>query len=178
VGGSATLKSDVRIIAATNRNLEQDVAEKKFREDLFYRLNEITLKLPPLRDRGDDVHQIAQFLLNKYAEQYGSKARGFSAGCLNALRSYYWPGNVRELENRVKKAVIMTDRQQLGPEDLGIEAKPGRTRLQTLAEAEEDFKKQYIRQALDQNTWNKAQTARELDVDPRTIFRYIEKFGE
>jgi len=178
VGDVKSRPLDIRVVSATNKDPNEEIAAGRFREDLFYRLNEITLKLPPLRDRGDDVHQIAQFLLNKYAEQYGSKARGFSAGCLNALRSYYWPGNVRELENRVKKAVIMTDRQQLGPEDLGIEAKPGRTRLQTLAEAEEDFKKQYIRQALDQNTWNKAQTARELDVDPRTIFRYIEKFGE
>jgi DNA-binding NtrC family response regulator len=94
------------------------------------------------------------------------------------MRAYYWPGNVRELENRVKKAVIMTDRQQLGPEDLGLHARPDAPPVKTLAEAEEDFKKQYIRDALDQNQWNKAQTARVLDVDPRTIFRYIEKFEE
>jgi transcriptional regulator with GAF, ATPase, and Fis domain len=178
VGDVKSRPLDIRVISATNKNPQEEIQAGRFREDLFYRLNEITIQLPALRERGEDVHQIAQFLLNKYAEQYGSKARGFSAGCLNALRSYYWPGNVRELENRVKKAVIMTDRQQLGPEDLGIEAKVGRAKLQTLADAEEEFKKGYIRQALDQNSWNKAQTARELDVDPRTIFRYIEKLGE
>ncbi len=178
VGDVKSRPLDIRVVSATNKDPTEEIQAGRFREDLFYRLNEITLGLPPLRDRGDDIQQIAQYLLNKYAEQYGSKARGFSAGCLNAMRAYYWPGNVRELENRIKKAVIMTDRQQLGPDDLGVEPKADRAKLQTLAEAEEDFKKSYIRQALDQNAWNKAQTARELDVDPRTIFRYIEKFGE
>ena len=154
------------------------MAAGRFREDLYYRLNEITLTLPPLRDRGDDVVLIAQFLLNKYAAQYDSKARGFTAACQNALRSYYWPGNIRELENRIKKAAIMSDRQQLLPEDLGLGQPGEKVALRTLAEAEEEFKKQYIRKALDQNQWNKAQTARELDVDPRTIFRYIEKFDD
>ncbi|HNH48895.1 MAG TPA: sigma-54 dependent transcriptional regulator, partial [Myxococcota bacterium] len=168
---------DIRVLSATNKNLDEEIRAGNFREDLFYRLNEVTLKLPALRDRGDDIYQIAQFLLNKYAEQYGSKAKGFTAGCLNAMKSYYWPGNVRELENRIKKAVIMTDRGQLTPEDLGIVHQEKKA-LQTLANAEEEFKKNYIRQALDQNAWNKAQTARDLDVDPRTIFRYIEKFDD
>jgi transcriptional regulator with PAS, ATPase and Fis domain len=169
---------DIRVVAATNKSLQEEIAAGRFREDLFYRLNEVTVSLPALRDRGEDVHQIAQFFLAKYADQYGSRARAFTAGALNAMRAYYWPGNVRELENRVKKAVIMTDRQQLGPEDLGLNARPDAPPVKTLAEAEEDFKKQYIRDALDQNQWNKAQTARVLDVDPRTIFRYIEKFEE
>jgi len=168
---------DIRLLAATNKNLDDEIRAGNFREDLYYRLNEVAVALPPLRERGEDVLQIAQFLLAKYAEQYGSKARGFSTGCLNALKSYYWPGNVRELENKIKKAVIMTDRQQLVPEDLGIEPRAGAP-IKTLADAEEDFKKQYIRQALDANAWNKAQTARVLDVDPRTIFRYIEKFDD
>ncbi|MFZ5479211.1 MAG: sigma 54-interacting transcriptional regulator [Myxococcota bacterium] len=178
VGDVKSRPLDIRVVSATNKELAHEIAEGRFREDLFYRLNEVSLQLPPLRDRGEDVHQISQFLLNKYAEQYGSKARGFTAGCLNAMRSYSWPGNVRELENRIKKAVIMTDRQQLTPEDLAIAPKGESAAVQTLAEAEEEFKKEYIRRALDANQWNKAQTARVLDVDPRTIFRYIEKFGE
>lgn len=177
VGEVQSRPLDIRVLSATNKNLDEEIKSGNFREDLFYRLNEVTVKLPPLRERGDDIHQIAQFLLNKYAEQYGSKARGFTAGCLNAMKSYYWPGNVRELENRIKKAVIMTDRGQLTPEDLGI-VQQERKALQTLAVAEEDFKKNYIRMALDMNSWNKAQTARDLDVDPRTIFRYIEKFDD
>ena len=136
------------------------------------------MALPPLRERGDDIHLIAQALLTRYAAQYDSKARGFTAGCVNAMRSYFWPGNIRELENRIKKAVIMTDRQQLVPEDLGLAQVASTEALQPLAVAEEAFKKAYIRKALDQNQWNKAQAARVLDVDPRTIFRYIEKFDD
>ena len=168
---------DIRVVSATNKNLDEEIKNGNFREDLFYRLNEVNLRLPPLRERGDDVLLIAQSLLTRFAEQYGARARGFSAGALNLLRSYRWPGNVREVENRIKKAVIMTDRQQITPDDLGISVSSVEA-LRTLAEAEEDFKMGYIRRALDENGWNKAQTARVLDVDPRTIFRYIEKFGE
>ncbi len=168
---------DIRVVSATNKNLDEEIRNGNFREDLYYRLNEVSLRLPPLRERGDDVLLIAQSLLTRFAEQYGARARGFSAGALNLLRSYRWPGNVRELENRIKKAVIMTDRQQITPEDLGVSVGSADA-LRTLAEAEEDFKMGYIRKALDENGWNKAQTARVLDVDPRTIFRYIEKFGE
>ncbi len=178
VGDVKTRPIDIRVVSATNKNLTEQISSGNFREDLFYRLNEVTVNLPALRERQDDVVQIAQYLLNKYAEQYGAKARAFSAGCQNAMRSYYWPGNVRELENRIKKAVIMTDRVQLGPEDLGIEIKERSTAIRPLADAEEEFKMNYIRKALDANGWNKAQTARELDVDARTIFRYIERMGE
>ena len=177
VGDIQSRPLDIRVLSATNKNLQDEIRSGNFREDLFYRLNEVSLELPPLRDRGDDIAQIGQFLLNKYAEQYGSKARGFTVGCVNAMRSYYWPGNVRELENRIKKAVIMTDRAQLTPEDLGVVQREKKA-IRPLAIAEEDFKKQYIREALDMNNWNKAQTARDLDVDPRTIFRYIEKFDD
>ena len=176
VGDVKSRPLDIRVVSATNKDLAAEIAAGNFREDLFYRLAEVTLELPPLRDRGDDVLQIAQFLLTKYAEQYGSRARGFSAGALNLIRSHHWPGNVRELENRIKKAVIMTDRQQLGPDDLDINVATPGAEVKKLADAEEEFKMDYIRRALDQNGWNKAQTARVLDVDPRTIFRYIEKF--
>jgi transcriptional regulator with PAS, ATPase and Fis domain len=168
---------DIRVISATNKELEVEIREGRFREDLFYRLNEVALSLPPLRDRGDDIHEIARFFLNKYAEQYGSRVRGFSNPAIKAMANYFWPGNVRQLENRVKKAVIMTDRALLNPEDLGISSDNRRT-IRPLDEAAEDFKKTYIREALELNNWNKAQTARDLDVDPRTIFRYIEKFEE
>jgi DNA-binding NtrC family response regulator len=93
------------------------------------------------------------------------------------MLNYYWPGNVRQLENRVKKAVIMSDRALINEDDLGISAAP-RRKILSLDEAAEDFKKGYIREALELNNWNKAQTARDLGVDPRTIFRYIEKFDE
>jgi len=168
---------DIRIVAATNLDLLEQVEAGRFREDLYYRLNEVTLDLPPLRDRGDDIIQLAQFFLNRYATQYESKVRGFTNPCVLALKGYFWPGNVRQLENRVKKAVIMSDHALLTPEDLGL--KPGdKKHVKPLAEAEEDFKMGYIKEVLDLNNWNKAQTARDLGVDPRTIFRYIEKMDD
>ncbi|MCO4769975.1 MAG: sigma 54-interacting transcriptional regulator [Deltaproteobacteria bacterium] len=168
---------DIRVVAATNKDLEEEIRAGRFREDLFYRLNEVTLQLPPLRDRGDDIVQLGQYMLSRYAVRYSSKVRGFTNATTMALKNYYWPGNVRQLENRVKKAVIMSDRALLTPEDMGL-SKGTKRHVKPLAEAEEDFKKSYIKEVLDLNNWNKAQTARDLGVDPRTIFRYIEKFDD
>jgi transcriptional regulator with PAS, ATPase and Fis domain len=168
---------DIRVVSATNKNLEEEIRAGRFREDLYYRLNEIAVTLPPLRERGEDIHELARYFLQKYAEQYGSKVRGFTNECVLAMLNYYWPGNVRQLENRMKKAVIMSDRALLNADDLGIQAGDKRAIL-PLDVAAEEFKKTYIREALELNNWNKAQTARDLGVDPRTIFRYIEKFDE
>ena len=168
---------DIRVVAATNQDLDKMIEEGSFRQDLIYRLNEVSLQLPPLRDRGDDIVQLAQFFLSHYAGQYDSKVRGFSNACTAAMKGYFWPGNVRQLENRVKKAVIMSDSALLNPEDMGLKAGDKR-HVKSLAVAEEEFKKSYIREVLDMNNWNKAQTARDLDVDPRTIFRYIEKLED
>ncbi|MEZ4319706.1 MAG: sigma 54-interacting transcriptional regulator [Myxococcota bacterium] len=168
---------DIRVIAATNKDLADLIKAGDFREDLLYRLNEIVVDLPPLRDRGDDIAVLAQYFLNKYREQYQAKASGFTNQALLAMKAYFWPGNVRELENRVKKAVIMSDRTLLNPDDLTLDGGQKREVL-PLAEAEEDFKQEYIRRILDLNNWNKAQTARDLGIDARTVFRYIEKFKE
>ncbi len=177
VGDLTPRPVDIRVVAATNKILDEEIAAGRFREDLFYRLNEVEISLPPLRERGDDIHQLAKFFLNKYAEQYNSKAKGFTNEAVRALRNYYWPGNVRQLENRVKKAAIMTDRALLNGDDLGLSGTDKRN-IVLLADAEEEFKLKYIREALELNDWNKAQTARDLGVDPRTIFRYIEKFDD
>ena len=177
VGDLTPRSVNIRVIAATNKDLSDEIASGRFREDLLYRLNEITIDLPPLRDRGDDIHQLAKFFLNTFAEQYGSKCKGFSNEAIRAMRNAYWPGNVRQLENRVKKAVIMTDRALVNADDLGIGGNDKR-KIVPLSEAEESFKLRYIREALELNGWNKAQTARDLGVDPRTIFRYIEKLDD
>ncbi|MDG1482085.1 MAG: sigma 54-interacting transcriptional regulator [Myxococcota bacterium] len=174
--GSLTPRSvDIRVISATNKDLDAEIKEGNFREDLYYRLAEVTTNLPPLRDRGDDIHQIARFFLNKYADQYDSKVKGFTNEAIRGLLNYYWPGNVRQLESRVKRAVIMSDRALLNPDDMGIPTGTKRD-IAPLEAATEEFKKNYIREVLELNNWNKAQTGRDLDVDPRTIFRYIEKF--
>jgi len=168
---------NIRVVSATNKNLEQEIKDGRFREDLFYRLNEVTVDLPPLRERGEDIHQLARFFLQKYADQYDSKVSGFTNESVRALMNHYWPGNVRQLENSVKRAVIMSDRALLNADDLGIDASTKRD-IVDLDLATEDFKKTYIRRALELNNWNKAQTARDLGVDPRTIFRYLEKMDE
>lgn len=168
---------DIRVVAATNKDLEKEIAEGRFREDLFYRLNEISLQLPALRERGEDIHQLARYFLQRYADQYDSRVRGFTNEAVVAMMNSYWPGNVRQLENRVKKAVIMTDRALINAEDMGIDPSV-RKQIDELDAATEEFKKRYIREALELNNWNKAQTARDLGVDPRTIFRYIEKMEE
>ena len=169
---------DIRIVSATNKDLDAEVKAGRFREDLYYRLNEIAVELPPLRDRGDDIVEIAQHLLKRYAADYGGKARGFSTAAAKGMRNYVWPGNVREMENRIKKAVVMGDRPLVGPDDMGFSAEEVGPRFETLASAREAFQLEYIRDALMAHNWNKAQTAKTLDVDPRTIFRYVEKFKQ
>ena len=177
VGELSPRPVDIRVVAATNKSPATLIEEGAFREDLYYRLNEVTLDLPPLRDRGDDINVLGQYFLNNFREQYGGRAGGFTNQCLVAMHHHPWPGNVRELENRIKKAVIMSDRGLLNPDDLGL-AGEGRREIAPLAEAAEEWKMEYIRKALVFNNWNKAQTARDLGIDARTVFRYVEKFKE
>ena len=177
VGDLTPRPIDIRVVAATNRTLEEMIRSGAFREDLFYRLNEIAVQLPPLRDRGDDIAVLAKFFVNKYRQQYGTKASGFTNQSLKAMKNYEWPGNVRELENRIKKALIMSDRALLNPDDLGLSA-GGKRHIKPLADAQEEWKMEYIREVLNLNGWNKAQTARDLGIDARTVFRYVEKLKE
>jgi transcriptional regulator with PAS, ATPase and Fis domain len=145
-----------------------------FREDLFYRLNVINIHLPPLRERGDDVLVLAKYLLAKYAEEYGSKVKGFTPNALIAIRKYDWPGNVRQLENRIKKAIVMCDKTLVGVEDLDMLPEAA-SPITTLAQAREDFQRRYILEVLERNNGNRTKTAQDLGVDPRTIFRYLER---
>jgi len=174
VGDSKPEKCDIRIVAATNRSLDEMIKTGEFREDLYYRLNVVNLWLPPLRSRGDDVLIIAKALLSKYAEEFGSKVKGFSPQAFAAIRKYSWPGNVRQLENRIKKALVLCDRPLLGPEDLDI-AEGTVPSILPLEKAKEEFQRRYVHEALERNNGNRTQTARDLGVDPRTIFRYLER---
>ncbi|WP_437658225.1 sigma 54-interacting transcriptional regulator [Sorangium sp. So ce1182] len=174
VGDSKPEKVDIRIVAATNRNLEEEIRTGNFREDLYYRLNVVNLWLPPLRERGDDVLIIAKVLLSKYADELGSAVRGFSPAALAAIKKYSWPGNIRQLENRIKKALVLCDQALLAVEDLDLG--PGaETAVMPLEKAKEEFQRRYVLEALERNNGNRTQTARDLGVDPRTIFRYLEK---
>lgn len=168
---------DIRVVSATNKNLEEEIKEGSFREDLFYRLNEVCFELPPLRNRGSDIYELAKFFMTKYAHQYGLEAKTFSSESIESMTAYAWPGNVRQLESRVKKALALSEATHISVEDMGLQSVEVQT-LRSLETAVDDFKMEYVRQALEVNNWNKSQTARVLDVDPRTIFRYAERLKD
>jgi transcriptional regulator with GAF, ATPase, and Fis domain len=174
VGDSRPEKVDIRVLAATNRNLEEEIRAGRFREDLYYRLNVVNLTNPPLRDRGEDVIIIAKALLSKFADELKSSVRGFSPAALAAIRRYHWPGNIRELENRIKKALVLCDNALLSPDDLDL-GERAQLPILPLEKAKEDFQRRYVLEVLERNHGNRTQTARDLGVDPRTIFRYLER---
>jgi transcriptional regulator with GAF, ATPase, and Fis domain len=174
VGDTRPENVNIRILAATNRELESEIRESRFREDLYYRLNVVNLHLPPLRARGEDVLVIGRYLLSRYSREYDARVKGLSPNASVAIRKYDWPGNIREMENRLKKAIVLAEGNFIGPEDLGLtgEALPV---ILPLAEAKEKFQRDYINEILALNNGNRTKTARDLGVDPRTIFRHLEK---
>jgi len=177
VGDSKPEKVDIRILSATHRDLTKEVAEGRFREDLYYRINVVNLHLPPLRNRGDDILVIAKYLLQKFRAEFSSPVVDFSPDAAEVLRKYAWPGNVREMENRIKRAIVLADRTTLSATDLGVDPNAW-VPIKPLAQAREDFTRQYIFQILEKNNGNRTQAARDLGVDPRTIFRYLENKGD
>ena len=173
VGDAKPERVDIRIVAATNRRLEEEIQRGAFREDLYYRLNVVNLHLPPLRERGDDVLVLAKFFLQKYTEELNPKVKGFTPNALIAIRKYEWPGNIRQLENRIKKAIVLCDKTLVGPEDLDLYPEALQP-IMPLTQAREEFQRRYILEILERNNGNRTKTARDLGVDPRTIFRYLE----
>jgi transcriptional regulator with GAF, ATPase, and Fis domain len=174
VGDTRPEPVDIRVIAATNKVLEEEIKKGAFREDLYYRLNVVSIPLPPLRERGEDVVVIARWFLQRYAKEFASRVRGFTPSALVAMRKYAWPGNIRELENRVKKAVVLADRALVSAEDLDLRPEVLEPIL-PLVQAKEEFQKRYINDVLERNGGNRTKTAKDLGVDPRTIFRHLEK---
>jgi transcriptional regulator with GAF, ATPase, and Fis domain len=174
VGDNRGEPVDIRVVAATNKILEEEVKKNTFREDLYYRLNVVTLKLPPLRERGEDVTVLGKFFLQKYAKEFGSKVKGFTPAATVAMKKYAWPGNIRELENRIKKAVVLADKPLLGADDLDLKPE-NLDPIMPLLQAKEEFQKRYINEVLARNNGNRTKTAKDLGVDPRTIFRHLEK---
>jgi transcriptional regulator with GAF, ATPase, and Fis domain len=174
VGDTRPEAIDIRVVAATNRDLEVEMKAGRFREDLYYRLNVVQLHLPPLRDRGDDIVVLARYMVGRYAPEYGGQVRGLTPNAIAAIKRHRWPGNIRELENRIKKAVVLADRALLGPEDLDL-SPDDLPAILPLAEAKEKFQRDYINEILILNSGNRTKTARDLGVDPRTIFRHLEK---
>lgn len=174
VGENRQESIDIRIIAATHRDLEEMIQTGTFREDLYYRLNVVTLALPPLRDRGDDIELIGRFFLEKFTGEFGVSKKRFNKDALVAMRKFRWPGNIRQLENHIKKAVILSDKGGLDAADLDLPAH-GSAPVVNLADAREAWQREYITSVLEMNGGNRTKTARDLGVDPRTVFRFLEK---
>jgi two-component system, NtrC family, response regulator len=175
VGGKTTIPLDVRVIAATNRSLAEEVAKKSFREDLYYRLTVINVDLPPLREREDDIAIIANYLLGVYSAENNKANLSFSSPALQRMRSYDWPGNIRELENRIKRAVILSASNRLTPEDLGFEGAIDLDQ-KSLQQVREESESNHIRAALVRNNWNVSKAARDLGTSRTTLYDLLEKY--
>ena len=174
VGENRERPFDARVLCATNKNLQEEVRAGRFREDLYYRLNEVLMVVPPLRERGDDVLLLANFLLKKFIKEFNAPVKGFTPDAILAIRKSAWPGNIRQLENKIKKAVVMAEKPRLTVEDMEL-ARGYQKKVLALAQAIEEFRVRYIDEVLELNNGNRTKTARDLDVDPRTVFRHLEK---
>lgn len=176
VGSTRPISVDVRVIAATNVDLEKAVEAGQFRDDLFYRLNVLRLELPPLRDREEDVEILAKFFFDKFSGAERSKAKGFSREALEMLTQYAWPGNVRELINRVRRAAVMCENSLISPADLGLDRRERlRRSLLTLEQARTLADQQAISDALRRNKSNITQAAHELGISRITLYRLMER---
>jgi DNA-binding NtrC family response regulator len=194
VGGTQTIDADVRIIVATNRNLQQQVADKLFREDLYFRIATVPLTIPPLRERGDDVLQLADFFLDKLSRDLTKPGLELSPAARERLQQYSWPGNVRELQNVLERAVILADGLTIQPEGLQLPAaKPD---LQTLpngmlpenfswegsleevtGRAVNHVERVLLESVLRENQWNKTRAAEKLGVSPKTLLSKLRAAG-
>jgi two-component system NtrC family response regulator len=177
IGGRESIPLDVRVVCATNKDLEQLIERCEFREDLFYRISEVTLRIPALRHRQGDVAVIAQIILERRAREHGRAIKGFTSAALQAIQAYGWPGNIRELENRISAAVIMAEGKQIGVEELGLTADSGTARWLNLREVRARAESAAVRQALALTRGNLSRAAELLGVTRPTLYDLIGKLG-
>jgi len=179
VGGLADVRVDVRVVAATNRDLEKEVKTGKFREDLFYRLQVMPIVLPPLRERKGDVVLLANFYIDQFNREFRKKIRGLVPAAVALLEQYQWPGNVRELRNAIERAMLLVDRSYLEPQDFALTRTVSPVEFALPAEGVklEDVERQLLIQALDRAGGNQTQAAQLLGINRDQVRYRIEKFG-
>jgi len=186
VGGEAPIKIDVRVIAATNKDLVQEIEHGNFREDLYYRLNVVTLKVPPLRERREDIPLLAQHFLSTFAEKNRKQLKGFTPQAMDRFLKYAWPGNVRELMNAVERAVVLSRSEYLDAEDLPVSLKEGESSEDESALPKgavsgnlplEDVEKATILSTLESTSGNKSEAARRLGITRKTLHKKLKKYG-
>ena len=186
VGGSKQIVVDVRVIAATNKDLEQEIEDGAFREDLFYRLNVVPIRVPPLRERRDDIPMLVGHFCEKMANGRGVSTKLFSAAAVERLQALSWPGNVRELRNTVERLFILSGSHEVGPDDVDLLA-PGRggahamggesLGLETFGAFKESAERAYIVLKLRENDWNVAETARRIEMPRSNLYKKIERYS-
>jgi DNA-binding NtrC family response regulator len=175
VGGNAEISVDFRLIAATNKNLEALVAEGKFREDLYYRINVFSIALPPLRERRDDIELLAEHFLTRFSRSMNKSITCLSREALELLRSYDWPGNVRELQNALERAVLVAGSREIESGDLPLRLNGANPAL--VGKSLSDMERQHIKNVLDESGWNIYRAARLLEIDRVTLYNKIKKYG-
>ncbi|MGO9446177.1 MAG: PEP-CTERM-box response regulator transcription factor [Thiobacillaceae bacterium] len=177
LGGRAEIPVDVRVVCATHQNLSTMIKEGRFREDLYYRLSEISITIPPLRDRVGDPVLLAQAFMERIAREQGRAMKGFTHDALEALEAHAWPGNVREMENIVKRAAIMADGPLISAGDLGLSPKEGKSVPLNLRQVREEAERAAVARALTRTQHNVAQTAELLGISRPTLYDLMNKFG-
>ena len=178
IGGTRPIQVDTRVLAATNRDLREAIAQGEFREDLYYRLGVVAIQLPPLRDRGEDVLLLAQEFLRVARTHQGRRVRGFTREAIQALRAHPWPGNVRELGNRIHRAVVMAEGPHLTPEDLELSSPVGEAApLPVLKDARQRADAAHAIEALTLHGWNVRRTAEALGVSRPTLYTLLRRRG-
>jgi transcriptional regulator with PAS, ATPase and Fis domain len=182
VGLANTVHVNTRFIAATNRCLREDVSTGRFREDLFYRLNVIPIHIPPIRKRKDDIALLANYFLKKYAEKEKKNVVSLSPEAVKMLTGYHWPGNVRELENAIERAVILTGKNTIMPEDFPVSVRDSHKRTQEVeVETEEttleEIEKRHILKTLEKANWNQKQASEILGISTTTLWRKLKLYG-
>jgi DNA-binding NtrC family response regulator len=175
VGGTGKIQVDARVIAATHVDLEKAVAEGRFREDLYYRLHVLNLRVPSLRDRTGDIDLLARFFFEKFSKDRRPQIRGFSQRAIQAMNDHPWPGNVRELINRVRRAMVMSEKRLISAEDLGFQPALLLGRQQTLDQVRDQAEKSAILASLQRARRNISRAARDLGVSRVTLYRLLEK---
>ena len=177
VGGRQEIEVDTRVVAATNVDLQKKMTEGSFREDLFYRLAVVRFVLPPLRERNEDIKLLALSFLNRYATEAGKSGLNFGPDAVKALHQHPWPGNVRELQNRVKRAVIMSESNRITADDLELVTTQSGIGGTTLKEAREGLEREMINQALRKHSWKIAPASAELGISRPTFYELMDKLG-